>query len=67
MLQMFTQVQVYDNLIGPIVDALKYLSSLSFDVLTYCLIEALAAPDKVCLGDSLLYKCTEGDHCPPLL
>ena len=49
MLQMFTQVQVYDNLIGPIVDALKYLSSLSFDVLTYCLIEALAAPDKVCL------------------
>ena len=50
MLQMFTQVQVYDNLIGPIVDALKYLSSLSFDVLTYCLIEALAAPDKVCFG-----------------
>lgn len=46
-LQMFTQVQVYDNLIGPIVDALKYLNSLSFDVLAYCLIEALAAPDKV--------------------
>ncbi|XP_067949225.1 THO complex subunit 2-like isoform X2 [Watersipora subatra] len=43
---MFTQVQVYDNLITPIVDSLKYLSSLSFDVLTYCLIEALAAPDK---------------------
>jgi len=33
---MFTQVQVY-----------KYLSSLSFDVLVYCLIESLAAPDKV--------------------
>ncbi|KAF6022557.1 THOC2 [Bugula neritina] len=43
---MFTQVQVYDNLIGPIVDSLKYLSSLSFDVLVYCLIESLAAPDK---------------------
>lgn len=46
---MFTQVQVYDNLIGPIVDALKYLNSLSFDVLAYCLIEALASPDKVTL------------------
>ena len=44
---MFTQVQVYDNLIAPIVDSLKYLNSLSFDVLTYCLIESLAAPDKV--------------------
>ncbi|XP_037040201.1 THO complex subunit 2 isoform X2 [Bradysia coprophila] len=40
------QIQIYDNLIGPVVDSLKYLTSLSYDVLGYCLIEALAQADK---------------------
>jgi THO complex subunit 2 len=40
------QIQLYDNLIGPVVDALKYLTSLSYDVLGYCLIEALASADR---------------------
>ena len=35
------QVQIYDNLIGPIVDSLKYLTSLSYDVLGYCIVEVL--------------------------
>ncbi|CAO1439091.1 unnamed protein product [Diamesa hyperborea] len=37
------QIQLYDNLIGPVVDALKFLTSLSYDVLGYCLVEALAS------------------------
>ncbi|KAJ6649298.1 THO complex subunit 2, partial [Pseudolycoriella hygida] len=40
------QIQIFDNLIGPVVDSLKYLTSLSYDVLGYCLIEALAQADK---------------------
>ncbi|XP_063708097.1 THO complex subunit 2 [Culicoides brevitarsis] len=40
------QIQIYDNLIGPVVDSLKYLSSLSFDVLGYCLTETLAQADR---------------------
>lgn len=40
------QIQIYDNLIIPIVDSLKYLTSLSYDILGYCLIEALSSPDK---------------------
>lgn len=40
------QIQIYDNLIGPVVDSLKYLTSLSYDVLGYCLIEALAQADR---------------------
>ncbi|XP_036222766.2 THO complex subunit 2 [Bactrocera oleae] len=40
------QIQIYDNLIGPVVDSLKYLTSLSFDCLGYCLIEALAKADR---------------------
>ena len=41
-----SQVQVYDNLIGPVVDSLKYLTSLSYDVLGYCILEALSDPSK---------------------
>ncbi|XP_056665928.1 THO complex subunit 2-like isoform X2 [Monodelphis domestica] len=41
-----SQVQKYDNLITPVVDALKYLTSLNYDVLAYCIIEALANPEK---------------------
>ncbi|TSL89846.1 THO complex subunit 2 [Bagarius yarrelli] len=36
----------YDNLITPVVDSLKYLTSLNYDVLAYCIIEALANPEK---------------------
>ncbi|XP_012937232.1 THO complex subunit 2 [Aplysia californica] len=40
------QIQRYDNLIGPVVDALKYLTSMSYDMLTFCIIEAIANPEK---------------------
>ncbi|XP_022828903.1 THO complex subunit 2 isoform X1 [Spodoptera litura] len=40
---MLLQIQTYDNLIGPVVESLKYLTSLSLDVLGYCLLEALCA------------------------
>ncbi|XP_068600453.1 THO complex subunit 2 [Brachionichthys hirsutus] len=43
---MLSQIQWYDNLIGPVVDSLKYLTSLNYDVLAYCIIEALANPEK---------------------
>ena len=41
-----SQIQIYDNLTGPVVDSLKYLTSLSYDVLGYCVLEALSNPDK---------------------
>ncbi|GAB6023947.1 THO complex subunit 2 [Chamberlinius hualienensis] len=41
-----SQIQTWDNLIIPVVDSLKYLTNLSYDVLSYCIIEALANPDK---------------------
>ncbi|CAC5396379.1 THOC2 [Mytilus coruscus] len=41
-----SQIQRYDNFIGPVVDSLKYLTSLSYDVLAYCIIEAVANPDR---------------------
>ena len=41
-----SQIQLYDNLIGPVVDSLKYLTNLSFDVLGYSIIEALNNPEK---------------------
>merc|ERR1719336_2010877 len=44
---MLSQIQVYDNLIGPVVDSLKYLTNLSFDVLGFCIIEALNDPNRV--------------------
>lgn len=40
---MLLQIQTYDNLIGPVVESLKYLTSLSLDVLGYCLLEALCS------------------------
>ncbi|CAH0560689.1 unnamed protein product [Brassicogethes aeneus] len=40
------QIQVYNNLINPVVDSLKYLTNLSYDVLGFCLIESLANADK---------------------
>uniref|UniRef100_A0A3B3VA06 THO complex subunit 2 n=1 Tax=Poecilia latipinna TaxID=48699 RepID=A0A3B3VA06_9TELE len=43
---MLSQIQWYDNLIVPVVDSLKYLTSLNYDVLADCIIEALANPEK---------------------
>nr|XP_031527230.1 THO complex subunit 2 isoform X10 [Vicugna pacos] len=44
--EILSQIQKYDNLITPVVDSLKYLTSLNYDVLAYCIIEALANPEK---------------------
>jgi len=41
-----SQIQVADNLIGPVVDSMKYMTNLSFDVLGFCIIESLNHPDK---------------------
>ncbi|KAJ8298480.1 hypothetical protein KUTeg_025011 [Tegillarca granosa] len=41
-----SQIQRYDNFIGPVVDSLKFLTSLSYDVLAFCIIEAVANPEK---------------------
>ena len=47
-LQVLSQIQRYDNFIGPVVDSLKYLTSLSYDVLacilTNLLLSILAIP-----------------------
>lgn len=40
------QIQRYDNFIGPMVDALKYLTPLGYDVMAFCVIESLADPNK---------------------
>ncbi|KAK6023081.1 hypothetical protein OSTOST_11196 [Ostertagia ostertagi] len=40
------EVQTFDNLIQPVVESLKFLTNLEFDILTYCIIEQLASPDK---------------------
>ncbi|VDN24173.1 unnamed protein product [Dibothriocephalus latus] len=42
-LPVLQSIQMFTNLIGPVVDALKYVSSLGYDVLAFCLIEALAS------------------------
>lgn len=41
-----SQIQTWDNFIMPIIDSLKYLTSLSYDVLAYCAIEALGNSEK---------------------
>ncbi|XP_055951703.1 THO complex subunit 2-like [Argiope bruennichi] len=41
-----SQIQNWDNLIAPVIDSLKYLTSLSYDVLAYCVIEALGNSEK---------------------
>lgn len=38
------QVQSYDNLIEPVVDAVKYLTPLEYDVCSFALLEALSNP-----------------------
>ncbi|KAG8176346.1 hypothetical protein JTE90_003307 [Oedothorax gibbosus] len=41
-----SQIQTWDNFIMPVIDSLKYLTSLSYDVLAYCVIEALGNSEK---------------------
>lgn len=41
-----SQIQTWDNLIVPVIDSLKYLTSLSYDVLAFCIIEALGSSEK---------------------
>ncbi|CAD6188020.1 unnamed protein product [Caenorhabditis auriculariae] len=43
---LLSQVQTFDNFIGPIVDGLKFLTNLELDVLTYCIVTQLADPAK---------------------
>uniref|UniRef100_A0A7E4VCR3 THO complex subunit 2 n=1 Tax=Panagrellus redivivus TaxID=6233 RepID=A0A7E4VCR3_PANRE len=40
------QVQVFQNLIGPVVDSLRFLTPLELDVMTFCIIDSLASPEK---------------------
>lgn len=44
--QILSQIQSYDNLIGPVVDSFKYLTTISFDVLIFSIIEVLADSSK---------------------
>lgn len=41
-----SQIQAYDNLIGPVVDSFKYLTPMSYDVLIYCIVESLGDPNR---------------------
>ena len=41
-----SQLSTYDNLIEPVVEAFKYMTPLSHDVLSYCLIAAMADPTR---------------------
>ncbi|KAI1732320.1 transcription factor/nuclear export subunit protein 2 domain-containing protein [Ditylenchus destructor] len=43
---MLDKVQDFQNFIGPVVESMRFLSNLEFDVLSYCLIENLAEPEK---------------------
>jgi Cdc6-like AAA superfamily ATPase len=45
--QIIGQVKSYDNLIQPIVDAFKYLSPLTSDVLSYMLLRHCSDPEQV--------------------
>ncbi|VDN03794.1 unnamed protein product [Thelazia callipaeda] len=40
------QIQTFENLIEPVVESIRFLSDLEFDVLSFCIIEHLAAPHK---------------------
>ncbi|KJH43484.1 hypothetical protein DICVIV_10490 [Dictyocaulus viviparus] len=55
---LLSQVQTFDNLIQPVVESLRFLTNLEFDILTYCIIEQLASPEKQQL------KATDGKLSP---
>ena len=43
---MLEQIQAYDNLIVPVVEMMRYLTPMSFDVLTFIILSHLASPQK---------------------
>jgi len=47
------QVEVYDNMIPTVVDCMKYMSELSYDVLSFVLIDKLASPRDKLKGDGV--------------
>ena len=47
------QVEVYDNMIPTVVDCLKYMSELSYDVLSFILIDKLASSRDKLKGDGV--------------
>lgn len=53
--QMLSQIQWYDNLIVPVVDSLKYLTSLNYDVLA-CILRCSFFIQPVCRC-----VCVDGD------
>lgn len=57
---MLSQIQWYDNFIVPVVDSLKYLTSLSYDVLACILqldVNAVACIDFVFVLFAVLLDC----------
>jgi len=40
------QVQAYDNLVPVVVEALRFMTPLSLDILSYVIVEHLSAPNK---------------------
>jgi THO complex subunit 2 len=40
------QLQAYDNIIPAVIDAFRYLTPMSFDVLIFCLLRALSSPER---------------------
>ncbi|CAJ0916857.1 unnamed protein product, partial [Mesorhabditis belari] len=49
---LLSQVQTFDNFIEPIVESIRYLSNLSFDILIYSIIGQLASSHKQQLNES---------------
>ena len=47
------QVEVYDNMIPTVVDSMKYMSELSYDVLSFILIDKLASSRDKLKGDGI--------------
>jgi THO complex subunit 2 len=47
------QVEVYDNMIPTVVDSMKYMSELSYDVLSFVLIDKLASSRDKLKGDGV--------------
>jgi len=45
-LQRKEEIVTHLSAAGPVVDSLKYLTNISYDVLGYCLVEALAGADR---------------------
>ncbi|KRX76205.1 THO complex subunit 2, partial [Trichinella sp. T6] len=43
---LLSQIQQFENLIGPVVESLRFVTNLSYDVLAFCIIEHLARPEK---------------------